>query len=169
MNLIDKAIVFSIDHRFARQELLTRARIAQGRKSQPVASTIPPLRRDTGLFRFAKDPSSFMFRFCCAFFRHPFAIVLRVNTGAAREQHCRSGKTSQKIARTLEINAPVSFDVSSARARTMDHGVETPSRVQSLDRSPRDPPPQPGMDCPESVGSRRALIAVHPSTSQPAL
>src|SRR6266487_439951 len=141
VDLIDKAIMSWIDDCFATQE---------SSEENGTAGTINSCQsRDNAACGYYKilgltqNFAGFMLRFSRAFFCNPISIVLRVNARAASKQNSRTSKSFEKIARTLQINAPVKIDIATARTCAMNHGIESSFlrahliRLRNIDRANR--------------------------------
>jgi hypothetical protein len=70
-------------------------------------------------------------------------MALRINAGAACEEHSCSGKSIEEITRSIQVNLPINVCVAAARAHAMDYSIKSinrysacrdPSRVRDIDR-----------------------------------
>src|ERR1043166_5110286 len=122
MHLVDEAIA-----PFTR-ERLTREKFAQKKRtSGPVNSTQAQhhsVLRENGLFRFAQNPSSFVRRLGRTRFLHDLSIFLSVDTRGAGQKQAGFRKCISKVARPIQVDAPVVLHLAAARTRAVNDDIE---------------------------------------------
>ena len=122
MHLINEAIIFRIDNRFAGQKFREQCRAARSVDSREPRDDSAA--REHQLLRFEQDSSGLARRLGRAFFRDPSPVALPVHTRAARKYDCRSNESIEEIASAIQVNPAIKIDIAAARARTMNYGIK---------------------------------------------